>query len=166
MKKGIKKCVWCKKWKKCRYKKGKKYFCSPEHKQKYYDNDIPTLIKDIQKEFNSMVTEDQPCTKCGKRFEKMQCSHVWSIGTSPGLRFDIMNVKPLCGHCHNFWWHLEPMESKDWFVNIFPERWKYLEFAKTRFKKWTTEELHKIRQAIKDKNFKELIRFKDEWKNN
>jgi len=160
MKKGIKKCVNCKEYKKCKFKKGAKNFCSSKCKKEYYDNHIPTLIKDIQEEFNSLVAKGQPCSKCGKRFEVMQCSHVWSIGSAPGIRFDILNVLAMCGHCHNYWYHLEPMESKDWFKNNYPNRYEYLEFARHQNKKWTASELNEIREAIRNRDLQALIRFR------
>jgi len=159
----LKKCVNCLQKKKCPYKKGKKHFCSKECKINYYENDVSILLKEIQKEFNKMITENQVCAVCGKRFEKMQCSHIWSIGSAQSIRFDILNVLPMCGHCHNFWWHLEPMQSHDWFVARYPERATYLEFARHQNKAWTAEELHAIRRAIREKDFQSLIRFKKEW---
>jgi hypothetical protein len=175
MKKGMRKCVKCGDYGKWKYKKGAKHFCTAKHKKEYYENHIPTLIKEIQKEFNAMVTEDQPCAKCGNMYtytdkdgnekSSMQCSHVWSIGSTPGLRFDIFNVLPMCGRDHNFWWHLEPMEARPWFKDKYPKRYEYLEFARHQTKKWTATELKEIRKAIKEKNRKKLLRFKDEYTN-
>ena len=145
------------------YKKGKRHFCSKEHKDLFFDSHVPTLLDEIQVEFNRLVAKDQSCAVCGKKFETMQCSHIWSVKAHPSIRFDILNVLPMCGHCHNFWCHLNPMDAHDWFVKNYPERNDYLNFAKEQSKPWTADELHKIRQAIKDKDFKSLIRFYKEY---
>lgn len=163
MKKGIKKCAWCKTYQKCKYRKGKKNFCTKEHKQEYYNNHIPTLKREIQIEFNRMVTKDEKCARCNKKFSKMDCSHVLSRGANDHLRFDILNVLPMCSRDHQFFWHNEPLLAIEWFSNKYPKRYDYLMWAKNQFKKWTADELHKIRKAIKDKDFQKLIRFKKDY---
>ena len=30
-------------------------------------------------------------------------------------------------HNHMHWWHKNPLEASDWFINKFPERWEYLQ---------------------------------------
>lgn len=164
MKKGYRKCSWCETKGKHKYKKGRLRFCTPEHKQEYLDNHLPTLIKETQKKFNSLVASKGVCEKDGKSFEVMQCSHVWSIGAYPNLRFDILNALCMDGGCHNWWWHLEPMESRDWFTKKYPERDKYLRAVKEIVKPWSVDEVKEIRKAIKEKNLSGLIRFKEEYK--
>lgn len=155
----LKKCAFCLIKKKCPYKKGEKHFCSKEHKKKYYENDIPTLKKEIQVEFNRMVTKGQPCAYCGKRFAKMDCSHVFSRESADHLRFDILNVLPMDSKCHKWVWHSDPIIATNWFKSKYPERWDYLMFAKSQSKEWTVEELKQIREDIKNRNLKGLIRF-------
>ena len=67
------------------------------------------------------------------------------------------------GHCHNFWWHLEPMQSRDWFTAKFPERDKYLRSVKYIIKPWTVQEVQEIREAVKNKELGKLVRFKKEY---
>lgn len=159
----LRKCAYCLQRKKCPYKKGKKHFCSKEHKEEYFENDIPTLKKQIQVEFNRMVTEGQPCAYCGKRFEKMDCSHVLSRGSADHLRFDILNVLPMCSKCHKWFWHDDPLNAIEWFKSRYPERYDYLLFAKSRFKKWTAGGLKQIRENIRNKDIKGLVRFYEDY---
>jgi len=163
MKKGIKKCNNCGEYGKHKYKKDKKVFCTPKCKREYYLNDIPTQHKRTKTLFNKLVAKDQACAKCGQRFEVMQCSHVYSVGHAPGLRYDILNVLPMCGHCHNYWWHLEPVEAFRWFESKYPERLAYLDFAKNVVRPWTAHELHQIKKCVREKNLKALVRFKEEY---
>ena len=162
-KKNYRKCAWCGVITKCKYRKGAKRFCSPECKQKYYDNDVPTLKRDIQVEFNKMITEGQSCSVCGQKFGKMDCSHILSRGAHDNLRFDIFNALPMCSRCHRWNFHDDPLIGRDWFKQNYKDRFDYLMFAKNQFKKWTPDELHKIRKAIKDKDFGVLLRFGDEY---
>jgi len=164
MKRGLKKCAYCLTYQKVKARKGKKVFCSQEHKQAYYDNDIPTLKKEIQIEFNRMVTEAQPCAVCGKKFEKMDCSHILSRGGHDHLRFDILNVLPMCSRCHRWFWHDDPLKAMEWFKAKYPERYDYLMFADKQFKSWTTDELRQIREVIEKKEVKKLIRFYEEYR--
>ena len=134
-------------------------YCNRSCKTKRNQNHIPWLKKTIQVEFNALVREKGVCERCGNNFKVMQCSHIWSVGSYPNLRFDILNATCMCGHCHNFWYHLEPMESRDWFAKKFPQRDKYLRAVKETIKPWTVDELHKIREYIKNKDLKKLVRF-------
>lgn len=118
---------------------------------------LRTITKATQKEFNKLIASEKPCAKCKQTFEVMQCSHIHSIGAYPNLRFDVMNVLPMCGHCHNFWYHQEPLESKDWFVENYPGRHKYLLEAKNKVNKWTMDDVLKIREHIRNRNLKDLL---------
>jgi hypothetical protein len=159
----MRKCAYCLTRAKCPYKKGKKYFCSKEHKNLYFENDIKTLKKQIQIEFNKMITENQPCAYCGKRFVKMDCSHILSRGSCDHLRFDFLNVLPMCSRHHQFFWHDSPLEAIEWFKAKYPARYDYLLFAKNQFREWTAEELKQIREDIKNRNIKGLVRFYGEY---
>ena len=136
-----------------------KGFCSRACKTKNNQNHIPWLKKTIQKEFNSLIVGKGVCEKCRRSFPKMQCSHVWSIGSYPNLRFDILNALCMCGGCHNYWWHLEPMESRDWFTKKFPKRDLYLRKVRNKIKPWTVQELQDIRKYVKNKDLRKLVRF-------
>jgi len=113
--------------------------------------------KTIQIEFNYLISHGKACAKCHQSFPVMQCSHIHSIGACPNLRFDPMNALPMCGHCHMFWWHLEPAESWDWFEKTFPGRYLYLLTAKNKMVEWTDERLLEVRKNIKDLNLKALV---------
>ena len=62
----------------------------------------------------------EKCLKCGKT-ERLQMSHIKSKGAYPALRFEPLNVKPLCFRCHLHWWHKEPLEASEWFKTVMPE---------------------------------------------
>ena len=60
------------------------------------------------------------CLKCGKETQ-IQMSHIKSKGAYPALRFEPLNVKPLCMRHHLHWWHKEPLEASAWFKTVMPE---------------------------------------------
>lgn len=117
---------------------------------------LRTFKKTVQAEFNKMVTDGKPCSKCGKSFYKMDCSHIYSIGAYPNLRFDIMNVLPMCSNCHIWWWHDNPTEAGEWFKKNYGDRYTYLEIAKNIPRNYTIEDLQEVREYIKNKQTDKL----------
>ena len=87
----------------------------------------------------------------------MQCSHVRSIGAYPNLRFDVMNVLPMCGYHHKFYWHDEIGDAWPWFVKKYPGRHEYLLKAKNKLVKYTIDDLKVVREHIKNKDLRKLI---------
>ena len=164
MRKGFKKCNWCHEYKRCKHRKGSLKFCTLGHKEKYFENHLPTLIKKTQIEFNALVASVGACAKCGKSFEQIQCSHVFTVGAYPNLRFDILNALPMDGGHHRYFWHNEPMEAFEWFKGKYPERYAYLMFAKNQIKPWTMDEVKRIREAIRKRDLHALVRFKEEFR--
>jgi len=118
---------------------------------------IGVLKRTVQREFNHLIAFNKPCAKCGQTFPVMQCSHVHSVGAYPNLRFDPMNALPMDGHCHPYWWHLEPSEAWDWFKNKYPGRYEYLLKAKNKRVDWTIESLQEIRKKIKAEDLRGLL---------
>ena len=68
-----------------------------------------------------------------------------------------MNVLPMCGRDHPFFWHDEPTESGKWFEEKYPGRYMYLLEAKNKYTKWTMDKLLEVRKHIKDKNLRALV---------
>ena len=100
------------------------------------------------------VRDNYICQHCGKVLKKNNChgSHVIPVSAGNQFRFDPVNIKTLCFHCHINWWHKNPVESGEWFKKKFPERHKYL-FGKPRETvKFTVDELKEI-----EKKYKNLI---------
>ena len=69
------------------------------------------------------------CQHCGKKVSgcDAHCSHVIPKSRGYVLRWDLLNLKLLCFHCHINWFHKSPLESGKWFKNKFPERWEHIE---------------------------------------
>ena len=73
------------------------------------------------------------CQWCGKFLEgsNAHASHVIPVSAGNQFRYDPLNLKCLCYHCHLNLWHKNPVEAGEWFKEKFPERHKYL-FSKPR----------------------------------
>ena len=91
------------------------------------------------------------CQRCNKQVEGLNAhgSHVIPVSASQRLRFDLLNIKCLCYHCHIQWWHKHPIDARDWFKNKFPERFKYLQKEKLNTEKWTRTELEELIERYK-----------------
>jgi hypothetical protein len=113
--------------------------------------------KTIQTEFNRMIAHGKPCSHCGNTYEVTQCSHVHSIGAYPNLRFDPMNVLPMCRRCHKFWWHEEPGDAWEWFKSKYPGRYAYLEVAKNKYVGWDNDKLLEVREKVRNNDIRGLI---------
>ena len=88
------------------------------------------------------IRDNYTCQKCGKKVRGRNChaSHIVPK-TRYALRWNIVNLKVLCYHCHINWWHKNPLEAQQWFKEKFPERYKYLMKHKEDSGKFTLEEL-------------------------
>ena len=90
------------------------------------------------------ITFGHICQKCLKEVHgrNAHASHVYAKGVGASWRrFDLLNLKLLCYHCHRQWWHKEPMIAKPWFAKKFPVRAKYLD------KKYGDQSAHPITTA-------------------
>ena len=90
--------------------------------------------------------DNYTCQRCGKRVSGSNChvSHVIPRSRGDHLRWDPMNAKVLCFHCHINFFHKNPLEAAEWFKNKFPYRWEYLEREKNKLHKFTLSELEEL----------------------
>ena len=99
---------------------------------------LETLVKDSVKK-----RDENTCQHCGKYVEGSDChgSHVIPVSAGNQYRFDPINIKVLCYHCHLNWWHKNPIEATEWFKNKFPERYDYLFGQPRKTVKFTVSDL-------------------------
>lgn len=81
---------------------------------------------DVAAKTAAKVRDNYTCQKCG-RTDNIHGSHVYPVSSGDLLRWDIMNIKALCFHCHMSWWHKNPLEAAEWFNDTFPDRAAYLQ---------------------------------------
>lgn len=105
---------------------------------------LDKLVKNIAKVRDKFI-----CQKCGEKVSGSNChgSHVKPVSQGHKLRWDELNVKVLCGTCHLYWWHKNPLEAARWFNEKFPDRAKYLD-ENTGIKKFYDEELMELKQNL------------------
>ena len=62
---------------------------------------IPRLKEKLQTIFNRyIVLRDGQCITCGST-KNLQCSHYFSVGAAPSIRYNEMNAHCQCMACHN-----------------------------------------------------------------
>lgn len=117
-------------------------------KLKKLKDELDKLVKEVIK-----IRDDYTCQHCGKKVEGSNChgSHVIPVSRGNALRWDELNLKTLCYHCHINWWHKNPTESGEWFKSKFPDRWAYLQTYKNEIKKFKEPELLELKRFFKSK---------------
>jgi 5-methylcytosine-specific restriction endonuclease McrA len=63
------------------------------------------------------------CVRCGRG--DIQWAHIRSR-RHLSTRWDAWNCLTLCGGCHEFFWHQNPLEAVPWFEENWPERAEHL----------------------------------------
>lgn len=108
---------------------------------KFYKKKLLDLVKDFVKKRDNNI-----CQFCEKSVSGSNChvSHVIPVSFGNVLSFDPINMKVLCYHHHLNWWHKNPLESAFWFINKFPDRYKYLESKKKEKVNWGIEDYKKM----------------------
>lgn len=109
------------------------------------------LIEKLDKASKQVVylRDNYTCQKCGKYSKTdYQASHVIPVSAGNKLRWDPLNMKVMCYHCHLNWWHKNPMEAAEWFATKFPDRWKYLQENRGMYKH-TLQELEDLLDSLK-----------------
>lgn len=124
-------------------------------KKKVKTKTIGKLKKEIEDlaKLRAKERDGYICQKCGKKVEGSNAhgSHVIPVSHGDALRFDLLNIKCLCYHCHINWWHKNPLEAAEWFKKTFPERSQYLEQHSEDVVKRTREDLELIKLTLWEK---------------
>ena len=117
---------------------------------------LDTLAKTCAK-----VRDGYACQKCGLKVEGVNAhgSHVVPVSHGNNLRWDLLNIKCMCYH-HHQWWHLNPLESGIWFKEKFPARDLYLSEKKHIIKKFSMADLEELHEKLTEK-LEELTQ--DSW---
>lgn len=123
----------------------------PKTKRRKLIDQLDKLAKDLVRERDGNI-----CQHCRKNVEGSgrHVSHVIPVSAGNKLRWELLNMKILCFHCHINWWHKNPMESAKWFEETFPDRWEFLQNNRG-IKKFSLQELEDLRDKYK-KKLKEL----------
>lgn len=111
------------------------------------------MIKQLDKLSKDVVRQRDGnlCVRCGKWVEGAgrHVSHVIPVSAGNKLRWEPLNMKIMCFHCHINWWHKNPMESAAWFAETFPDRWGYIQ-ANRGIYKFSLQELEDLVENLKN----------------
>ena len=116
---------------------------------KKLDNTCASIIK---------IRDEHICQMCGKRVagSDAHCSHVLPKSLGYYVRWNLLNLKLLCTHCHLHIWHKNPTKAGEWFRKKFRHRMKYLDGLKPNpLDKWNDAQLLALLAELQTK-LKEL----------
>jgi 5-methylcytosine-specific restriction endonuclease McrA len=88
---------------------------------------LKTRLKDLVYTFVK-ERDEYTCQWCEKTVSHNNCqaSHVVSVARDGRLAHDPLNIKVLCGTCHEKW-GADTVAGQKWFQELFPERWEHIE---------------------------------------
>ncbi len=89
------------------------------------------------------------CQHCFKRAvgTNGHTSHVLPKSTHGAIKYNLMNLKLLCYHCHINWWHKNPIESGKWFRETYPDRVAVIEKI-PRCRSYRVDDLQEILEEL------------------
>lgn len=110
-----------------------------------------SLTKKLDKAFSILVRKVGKCEKCGKK-ENLQCCHIFSRANR-STRWFRLNAFCLCGGCHLFWGHKNPVEFTEWTkerlgINNYEE----LRREAKSTKKWSVWEMEELLKNLEAQN--------------
>ena len=123
-------------------------------KKEYYANDKSTRREAAQKAFNAYIRardSDCSCISCGRSSGcKINAGHYKSVGSTPELRFNELNVHLQCEHCNMF----KSGNIENYRINLIDkiglDKVEWLE-GPHEPKKYTCEDLKEIELIYKGK---------------
>lgn len=100
-----------------------------------------TLAKQIARQ-----SVNYKCEYCGQGepLKRTHGSHIFGEGTNPNMSADIDNILCLCAthHIGGYWknsneisWHESPAEMMEWFMEKYPDRYRFLKERKNTYQK-------------------------------
>jgi hypothetical protein len=117
--------------------------------------DLKKLKKSLDILWSQLIKiRDKRCIRCG-RIDRLNSAHIFSR-SQMSVRWDLDNGICLCGGCHLFWWHKNPIEAAE-FIKEFLGVEKY---EKLRVKART---LAKVDIDFLEKNMSDLHGFEEEY---
>ena len=101
------------------------------------------------------LTTHGRCQKCNKAVSGSNShpSHIVPKGNGASWRrFDLLNIQHLCGSCHLWWWHKNPLEASMWFAGHWSHIAEYLtKYRHGKLAKISTVEMRELLVEYKQK---------------
>ena len=104
---------------------------------------ITQLTKIADKNFSLWIrARDGGCMRCGKK-DNLQCAHIFSR-SARSVRWDELNAITLCGGCHLFWAHKNPIEFTEFIMKRLGDQYEELKRRYYKLHQFTRSELESI----------------------
>jgi len=112
-------------------------------------NSKKLLTRKLDNICSQIIREQGYCSKCGKK-ENLQACHIFPRSLR-SVRWDIeLNIICLCGGCHRFWAHLNPIEFTEFVRNYLGKKeYEVLRRRARTIKKWTLDEMLELYEELK-----------------
>jgi hypothetical protein len=104
-------------------------------KKRHYVEECDKLVREAVFE-----RDGHRCVRCGTT-SGLTPSHVYPKNRYQNMRWLEINILCLCVACHLYWWHLNPVESSEWFRKTFEARFRQLQMLKDTMRKPNPKEL-------------------------
>jgi len=118
-----------------------------------------SLKNKLDKVCSLIIRSRGVCAKCKtENPDKLQTAHIFSR-SNLSVRWDWDNLLCLCGGCHLFWAHKNPVEFTE-FVKSYlgEEKYQNLREKAVIIKKWTIPELQELLETYQAyNNYKDLF---------
>ena len=108
-----------------------------------------SLKRKLDKIFSEVIRKRGYCERCGEStHSKLQCSHIHSRDKL-SVRWDLKNAFCLCGGCHIFWWHKNPVLAAEFSREKLGEyEYVALLHRANSIKKWTIPEMQELLKTL------------------
>ena len=93
--------------------------------KKIKQKSITALVRIADLAFSLFIkTRDKYCLKCFRK-DNLQCAHIFSR-SARSVRWDELNAIALCGGCHLFWAHKNPIEFTEFIMKRLGNQYEEL----------------------------------------
>src|SRR3990167_1564497 len=111
--------------------------------KKIKQKSISALVRLADIAFSLFIrARDGKCVRCGKK-DNLQCAHIFSR-SARSVRWDELNAITLCGGCHLFWAHKNPIEFTEFIMKRLGSQYEELKRRYYKLHQFTRQELEAI----------------------
>lgn len=109
-----------------------------------------SVKRNLDKTFSDVVRKRGYCERCGQtEHSKLQCSHIHPRDKL-SVRWDIKNAFCLCGGCHIFWWHKNPILAAEFAKEKLGDyEYTSLLHRANAIKRYTLQEMQELLITLK-----------------
>ena len=105
-----------------------------------------------RRDYKCMIRDFEPC------FGQLECSHFFSVGSSPALRFYPYNAWTQCSNHHARHHNVTTETYRTWLLENYPDKVEFMERHKSSYLKYTDWLKAEIIRLCREDKLEELAR--------